>query len=232
VFNAQDNLLQGEDAQRAIKSGVNSGIQFEGDKAAEVTFRQQQTKTNTKDRNEYIRQGRVAKEMMPKTLDLLRLNELIESGGFAANKKAVSDWLGVTNADPGLFNAKAGKLILDNIRALGANPTEGERAFLEKITPSIRQGKAVNKAILEDMYEVQKRQVDRARWLANNPNSAVDDYFFMEGVDDFSTRNKNYETPQAESQPSGSLSQLEIEKAKLNGQSATTTNSGTSRRGR
>ncbi len=235
VFNAQDNLLQGEDAQRAIKSGVNSGIQFEGDKAAEVTSRQEQAKTNTKDRNEYIRLGRVAKEMMPKTEDLLRLNELIESGGFAANAKAVADWLGVANADQGLFNAKAGKLILDNIRALGANPTEGERAFLEKITPSIRQGKAVNKAILEDMYEVQKRQVERARWLADNPDSTVDDYFFMEGVDDFSTSNRNYETPQAESQSSGSLSlrkQLEIEKAKLNGQSATTTNSGTSGRGR
>ena len=32
VFDAQDNLLQGEDAQRAIEAGVNSGIQFEGEK--------------------------------------------------------------------------------------------------------------------------------------------------------------------------------------------------------
>ncbi len=33
VFDAKDNLLQGEDAQRAIEAGVNSGIQFEGEKA-------------------------------------------------------------------------------------------------------------------------------------------------------------------------------------------------------
>jgi hypothetical protein len=183
--------------------------------------------------------------MMRGTQELIDLNNLIKTSGFAAAKKKAQDFFGVTDADEGLFNAKAGKLILDNIRALGANPTEGERAFLERITPSISQGSKVNEAILKDMLEIQKRQAERARWLYKNPSSSVDDYFFAEGMEDFSSNSKIDNTAVISQQNSQAASnnqsnpqnltlqqRLDEQKDKFNEQSGANKNSGRSRRGR
>lgn len=133
-------------------------------------------KLKAKNRSEYIKQGSVAKSMIPKTKKMLELNKVIRTGGIAAAQKKITDLFGVTAADVGQFNALAGNLLLDNIKALGSNPTEGERAFLEKITPSVSQGGAVNEAVLNDMLEVQKRQVERAKWFRENPNAGIGEY--------------------------------------------------------
>ncbi len=186
VYDANGNRLTGKEAGDAIKAGVQSGIQSAADEVAAKS----NAKIASDERQAILKQGRAAKQMMRQTKELLDLNRIISTSGFAAAKKRALDFLGVTDADEGLFNAKAGKLILDNIRALGANPTEGERAFLERITPSISQGSKVNEAILKDMLEIQKRQSERARWLYNNPSASVDDYFFAENINDFSSNSK------------------------------------------
>jgi len=241
VYDAEGNRLTGKKAASALRAGVESGIQSAADEVAAKS----NAKNSSEERQKILRQGRAAKQMMKGTQELLDLNSLIKTSGFAAAKKRAQDFFGVTDADEGLFNSKAGKLILDNIRALGANPTEGERAFLERITPSISQGSKVNEAILKDMLEIQKRQAERARWLYKNPSSSVDDYFFAEGMEDFSSNSKIDNTAAISQQNSQAASnnqsnpqeltlqqRLDEQKAKFNEQSGINTNSGRSRRGR
>lgn len=136
-------------------------------------------------RQDYIKQGLTARGMIPKTQKLLELNEAITTGKVAKAKKFMQDIFGVTNPDLGQFNALAGSLVLENIRALGANPTEGERQFLTQITPSLDQGGEVNKALLNDMLEIQNRQVDRAKWFSNNKNKTVEEYLLSTDTEDF-----------------------------------------------
>ena len=123
--------------------------------------------------------------MIPKTQDLISLNADINSGRIAQARKKFGDIFGTTDVDLGQFNALAGSLVLQNIRMLGANPTEGERRFLQEITPSLEQGGEVNEALLKDMLEVQKRQVERAKWFTENREKTIEDYFLSKGLDDF-----------------------------------------------
>ncbi len=132
-----------------------------------------------------IDQGLSARGLMRDTNRLIELNDLISTGKTAAARKYMGDLFGVTNPDLGEFNSKAGQLVLSQIRMLGANPTEGERAFLEQITPSISQGGAVNEALLKDMLEVQKRQVERGRWFAKNKGATMSEYFLSTDKQDF-----------------------------------------------
>lgn len=134
-----------------------------------------------------IDQGLSARGLMRDTNRLIELNDLISTGKTAAARKYMGDLFGVTDPDLGEFNSKAGQLVLSQIRMLGANPTEGERAFLEQITPSIEQGGAVNAALLKDMLEVQKRQVERGRWFAKNKGATMSEYFLSTDKDDFSS---------------------------------------------
>ena len=136
-------------------------------------------------RNEYITSGTKAKGMLKDTKRLIDLNELISTGKTAAARKAFGDLFNVTDPNLGEFNSKAGQLVLNQIRLLGANPTEGERAFLLDISPSIEQGSAVNEALLKDLLRIQERQVDRARWFANNPTRTIEDYLLLEDEEDF-----------------------------------------------
>lgn len=138
-------------------------------------------KIEEKSRQQFIDSGLKARPMIGKTMKMIELNDAISTGKIAKAQKLMSDTFGVTDADVGQFNALAGNLILDNIRMLGANPTEGERAFLERITPSLEQGGAVNKAVLQDMLEVQRRQVERAKWFAKNKDKTVSDYLLEVG---------------------------------------------------
>jgi hypothetical protein len=81
------------------------------------------------------------------------------------------------------FNALSGKMILGQIRQLGANPTEGERKFLEQITASIENGTVINEALLNDVLQVQQRQLARARLLASNPGMTLDDLLLIDEED-------------------------------------------------
>ena len=148
-------------------------------------------KGNADLRNSTISAGTAAKGMITTTKKLLNLNRLITTGKTAAARKYMGDLFGVTDPDLGTYNALAGKLVLDNIRSLGANPTEGERAFLLQITPSISQGGAVNESILKDMLTVQERQVERARWAVKNPNKNIEEYLLLE--DDFAPQSADAE---------------------------------------
>ena len=155
-----------------------------------IQIQQEQTakdrsKKNEEFRQQYINSGLTALDMIPKTQDLISLNADINSGRIAQARKKFGDIFGTTDVDLGQFNALAGSLVLQNIRMLGANPTEGERRFLQEITPSLEQGGEVNEALLKDMLEVQKRQVERAKWFTENPEKTIEDFFLSKGLDDF-----------------------------------------------
>lgn len=151
----------------------------------EETTASSRASANEDARQGFIKQGLAARGMMPKTKQLLELNNAITTGKLSKAKKFMQDIFGVTDPDLGQFNALAGSLVLENIRALGANPTEGERQFLAQITPSLEQGGRVNEALLKDMLEVQKRQIDRAKWFSNNKSKTVEQYLLETETDDF-----------------------------------------------
>lgn len=117
-----------------------------------------------------IANGVVAKDSLANIGRMAEISERVITGGATAMTKAVTDWLGMTSADLGEFNRRSGELVLSTIRQLGANPTEGERAFLEMIQPSVGQSAEVNIAILKDLQRIAERQVDRAKRLVDDPD--------------------------------------------------------------
>ena len=119
-------------------------------------------------RSKYISQGAVAKDQIPDIGRMIQINERVMTGGATALTKAVTDFFGMTSADLGEFNRASGELVLSTIRALGANPTEGERNFLTDIQPNIGQSPEVNAKILKNLMTIFERQVARARLLQSS----------------------------------------------------------------
>lgn len=196
VMDAAGNELTGQAAIGAIKEAEEFGARTQG-KRAGLRVRAQKLEDQ---RQDFVRQSLAARGLMKDTKRLLGLNELISTGKTAKARKAFGDMFNVTDPNLGEFNAKAGQLVLGQIRLLGANPTEGERAFLSEITPSLEQGGAVNEALLKDILEVQKRQVERGKWLAKNPEKTVEDYLLETETDDF-TPQSSIESPPADTMP-------------------------------
>lgn len=138
-------------------------------------------------KQETIQQGVKARGLKGKAVKLAQLNDMITTGKTAQARKFMGDLFGVTDPDLGQFNSLAGSLVLDQIRLLGANPTEGERAFLTEITPSISQGGAVNKALIQDVIDMADRQIERARWFSKSENAGktLEQYFLETDTFDF-----------------------------------------------
>ena len=148
---------------------------------AELELDRELAATDMKDfnvrRKTFINQGVAAKQTIPNINRMIELNDRIITGGATALTKAVTDFLGMTSADIGEFNRRSSELVLGTIRQLGANPTEGERAFLEKIQPSVGQSNEVNSAILADLKLIADRQSKRAEKLQEDksldPNELI-----------------------------------------------------------
>jgi len=131
-------------------------------------------------RKAYVTQGAAAKDLIPNIGRMIQINDRVMTGGATAFTKGITDFLGMTSADLGEFNRASGELVLSTIRALGANPTEGERAFLEKIQPSVGQSPEVNAAILKNLMAISERQVARARLLQSNKGLDPNDMILSE----------------------------------------------------
>lgn len=143
---------------------------------------EESVKQSAKIISEYKQSGLKARGLIKDTERLLELNKLISTGRTGPAKKAFMNLFNIKDenaANLGEFDAKAGQLVLGMIKQLGANPTEGERAFLQEISPSLQQGSAINEAILKDLLKVQQRQYQRAKWLAENKGASIDDLLLM-----------------------------------------------------
>ena len=86
--------------------------------------------------------------------DLLEVVEAIDQGGslvpFMNNIQRV---LGTEETDPGKLRIIAKELLVGRIKSFGANPTEGERQYLEQLIPALENSQGVNRAILERLKE-------------------------------------------------------------------------------
>lgn len=86
------------------------------------------------------------------------------SGGGANTKLAVASLInGITGVEPkGLvgsqvYNAEASKLVLDRVKALGANPSNADRDFIEKTVPQLATS-ATARAQMADYMEKKAAQ--------------------------------------------------------------------------
>jgi hypothetical protein len=61
--------------------------------------------------------------------------------------------LGYEEKDPGKLRIVAKEILVGRIKSFGANPTEGERQYLEQLIPLLENSKEVNKVILERLQE-------------------------------------------------------------------------------
>lgn len=172
VTDIQGNVLTGRQAADAIRKASEFGTEEQRERALARTRAKEQEGV----RQQFVKQGLDARGMIKDTEQMIKLNKLISTGKTARAKKMFTDVFGVTDPNLNEFNARAGQLVLSQIRMLGANPTEGERSFLTEIGPSIDQGGEVNEALLNDLLEVQRRQVERGKWFSRNPNKTIEDY--------------------------------------------------------
>lgn len=88
------------------------------------------------------------------------------SGGGANTRLAAANmiegWTGV--APKGLvgsqvYNAEASKLILDRVKALGANPSNADREFIEKTVPQLSQSKEARKQLTDWMEKQAQKSI-------------------------------------------------------------------------
>lgn len=89
------------------------------------------------------------------------------SGGLADAKLAASNLLnGIAGVEiPGLvgsqvYNAEASKLVLDRVKALGANPSNADRAFIEKTVPQLATSQTARTQMADFMEKKAAQQID------------------------------------------------------------------------
>lgn len=86
--------------------------------------------------------------------DLLGIVEVIDQGGsLVPLMNTIERVLGTEETDPGKLRIIAKELLVGRIKSFGANPTEGERQYLEQLIPSLENAKGVNKALLNRLKE-------------------------------------------------------------------------------
>lgn len=86
--------------------------------------------------------------------DLLEIVEVIDQGGsLAPLMNKIDRVLGYEERNPGKLRIVAKEILVGRIKSFGANPTEGERQYLEQLIPDLENTEAVNKAILERLQE-------------------------------------------------------------------------------
>ena len=114
---------------------------------------------------------------------LLEIVEELEQGGsLTAMQDRVEKVLGVQTEDAGVFNNLAKELLVNRIKAFGANPTEGERNYLEQLIPSLENTQEINTAILTRMKERLERERASIFYITQ-PNTTRDSYInFVDGM--------------------------------------------------
>ena len=91
------------------------------------------------------------------------VGELEQGGNLVALQDKVLRVFGQQATEAGVFNNLAKELLVNRIKAFGANPTEGERAYLEQLIPALENTAEVNSALLNRM----KTRLERERASIN-----------------------------------------------------------------
>jgi len=97
------------------------------------------------------------------------------SGGLANQKVGAANLLnGITGITvPGLvgsqkYNAEASKLVLDHVKALGANPSNADREFIEKTVPQLASSKEARQALVDYIEEQSRKSISTFELMDNH----------------------------------------------------------------
>lgn len=89
------------------------------------------------------------------------------AGGNAEAKVKVGNFVyGLTGAEPKnlygsqIYNAEVSKLILDRVKALGANPSNADREFIEKTVPQLSMSRKARETLANWMEQKAAQQID------------------------------------------------------------------------
>jgi len=145
------------------------------DSIARDTVNKVVSEGNAKRALEFIGNGEDAVQTVKTLENLKRLNAKVKSAGYKAVTGAVTDFLGTTPTDEGLFRAESRRFLLPLIKSLGSNPTEGERAFIESILPKIEGGsQEINDKIIDRFLREAHTQVRRGELARENLRKITD----------------------------------------------------------
>jgi hypothetical protein len=89
------------------------------------------------------------------------LLDTIDTGGFQKVVVGAGRLFGVEPANAAEFDSLAKEMVLGRIKMLGANPTEGERGFLEQVGAGLNAGGTVNKRMLSRLKKISQDQLQR-----------------------------------------------------------------------
>ena len=104
------------------------------------------------------------------------------TGGFLpVTLDKVRQFVGNQDVDSGTFDIYAKQRMINDLRKFGANPTEGERAALAELQPSLARTDKINRALIEKFMKIANRRYLGLAFLRDNPTATREDYItFME----------------------------------------------------
>ena len=119
----------------------------------------------------------------------------LSTGGFTANiKKPITDFLGKTAGNIGLFNKLTSDILLKELKKLGTRPTDADLKYIQDKLANLGQSTEVNVAIIEDIIREMDKDVKAGDWLVTNTNPQD-----IGGLDLFNKAKTNlFSTPVAE----------------------------------
>jgi hypothetical protein len=169
------------DVKRGIAGAGASRISNTVNSAGPIAFDKELAEMDARQLGQW-REAALAGQSLKGTVQQLREAEKMGaySGGGAETRLAVANMIeGWTGMAPKgvvgsqLYNAEANKLILDRVKALGANPSNADREFLQKTVPQL----ATNAQARQQMTE----------WMERQANSAIDRF---QRADAYARQNK------------------------------------------
>ena len=104
------------------------------------------------------------------------------TGGFLpVTLDKVRQFVGNQDVDSGTFDIYAKQRMINDLRKFGSNPTEGERAALAELQPSLLRTEKINRALIEKFMKIANRRYQGIAFLRDNPTATREDYLtFME----------------------------------------------------
>lgn len=107
----------------------------------------------------------------------LQTLDTTSTSGIISSIESMKDYLGLgTTATHAQLNKAMSNYVLQNLKSLGANPTEGERKFLIDAAANIGRGTEANVALFESTLERLNQNIDAARYVLDHPDSTREDY--------------------------------------------------------
>ena len=194
------NELDKEGNVKTRPKGVTSLASPVGETPDEKSKRLAKQKGDERKVQLWVESQALARNNVEGALDTLRLaDEMInllsvgvESTGGIANAAKdfiISQFPGLTTQEfvnKAMITNMAGRKVLENISALGANPSEGERDFIKSLEADMQNNpKAVNLAILQQARQVLKNQLARNRYKLTATQSEYEAALQEGGLLDF-----------------------------------------------